>query len=127
MLGAPGDSPSSEYIQKAFPNLHRFQKVNLPLKTKQVGIIDVAALTNLPAHYPDAAAFLQSVAAYLWDSSRYDHVPPPSALKHTGFTAAEEQLMLNSKFGTFNGRPRGSVFGFKTAQFSKGCSRPVWN
>ena len=101
--------------------------MNLPLKVKQVGILDVAALADLPAHYPDAAAFLRSVAAYLWDSSRYEHVPPPSALKQTGFTAAEEQLMLNSKFSTFNGRPTGSVFGFKTAQFSKGCSRPVWN
>jgi len=65
---------------------------------------------------------------YLWDISLYAAVPPlATPLKHTGFTAAEEQLMLNSKFCTFSGTPRGAVFGFKTAQFAKGCSRPVWN
>ena len=82
----------------------------------------------MPATHPDATDLFTSMVAYLWGLSKYEHVPPPSAnLKHTGFTAAEEQLMLNSKFVTFTERPRGSVFGFKAAQFAKGCSRPVWN
>jgi len=35
--------------------------------------------------------------------------------------------MLNHKFHVHRGDVIGSVFGFKVAQFFKGCTRPVWN
>ena len=35
--------------------------------------------------------------------------------------------MLGHKFASFSGTPRGSVYGFKVAQFFKNCTRPVWN
>ena len=122
------DGPSSEYLQKAFPKLASFQKKNLPLTIKRVGTIDTVKLANMHSHCPDTLAFYQELIRYLSDPSLYEHVPPPSgALKKSGFTSTEEQLMEGHKFRKHSGDVRGLVYGFKVGQYFKGCSRAVWN
>ena len=82
---------------------------------------------SLPSHDSAALQFLHNLAPYLSDSALYDQVPPPGELISSAFTAGEEQLMLNHKFHVHTGPIRGCVYGFKAAQFFKGCTRPVWD
>lgn len=89
--------------------------------------LDVAALLSLPSFYPEALDFVRPLVRYLSDPSCYDVVTDAPILKRTGFSAVEEQSMLNHKFCLFTGVVRGSVYGFKVAQYFKSCSRPVWN
>jgi hypothetical protein len=127
LTGVSVDGPSSEYVQKAFPKLARFQKKYLPLTIKHVAMINIPKLTELPAHCGRTRDFFLTHVAFLSNPTLYDGVPPPPFLKQTGFTSEEEQLMEGHKFRKHVGEVRGSVYGFKVAQYAKGCSRAVWN
>ena len=113
----------------AFPRLlPHFQKTNPPLIIKHVKPLNITAVLALPAHDPEALAFLNRLAPYLWDPALYTaSVPAEPKLLSTAFTSEEERLMFNHKFHLHNGPVRGCVYGFKAAQYFKGCTRPVWD
>ena len=84
-------------------------------------------ILNLQAHDNAALSFLNTLAPYLSDPACYDQAPPPGNIISSAFTASEEQQMLNHKFHVHTGPIRGCVYGFKAAQYFKGCTRPVWD
>ena len=84
-------------------------------------------ILSLPSFYTEPLDFLRELAPYLSDDDRYKKVEQPGALTRTAFAAHEEQLMLNHKFQVHTEPVRGTVYGFKAAQFFKGNSRPVWD
>jgi hypothetical protein len=94
---------------------------------KLVDPLNSQALLDLPSFHLEAREFLRPLLRYLYDPSCYAAVTDVPHLKSTAFTAKEESDMLNYKFCRFAGIPRGSVYGFKVAQFFKKCTRPVWN
>ena len=100
----------------------------MPLSIKNVKPLNITAVLALPAHDPEALAFLERLAPYLWDPALYTaSVPAEPKLLSTAFTSEEERLMFNHKFHLHNGPVRGCVYGFKAAQYFKGCTRPVWD
>ena len=124
LQGTSATAPSSDTIQRVFPDLNQWQRHLYPLHVKEVTAISIPALLQLqmPQRLRKQAT---NYLRFLNDPSVYPKRPKLS-IRNTSLSKNDE-LSLGRKVAQIEKQDiLAGVYGFKVVEFDKHRCRPVW-